>query len=576
MIKKHLRNVFSVFTIFLVVLQFSFLFVITSADHQAQAATEQKSYTNQRLAGEERIGTSLAIASEYNAGTVRNVILSTAYNFPDALAGSVLAKKLDAPILFIGNTSGANEQVFHYLENHLDPGGNIYILGGQSVISDEIISSIQALGYQNFVRLGGSDRIQTDLKILDKLDVTEGTPVVIVTQNDFPDALSISSIAALNGYPILLTGQNTIDSGILKAIRSIKPDQIFIVGGTGVVSGDIENQLKSYTPAVVRISGTNRFETSLAINNYFNQDTDSAVIASGYYFADALAGSALAAKLNAPIVLLDHNNIEKQKEFLDSSKITNLYILGGRGVISESTAANLSKTASSSEKQVFSGWLGDSDCSPEKADPTAMSNQCLKCPKCVASGYGISVKQGDGTYVYYKFDENGHKLAQDIVANATSLKVPAIKAEGVLTGERVSIGGKDYPVLNVFSIIAIEAAGTEQAFTGYIIDEDCFAAMPDDPGSDTITCLRMAPCAASGYGIAVAQDDGAYQFYYLDGAFAPQASGGQEKAAALLKNTLKKDHVSIKITGTLKGDHKVSPSDGISYPVITVSSLVEN
>lgn len=115
----------------------------------------------------------------------------------------------------------------------------------------------------------------------------------------------------------------------------------------------------------------------------------------------------------------------------------------------------------------------------------------------------------------------------------------------------------------------------KQSFTGYIIDEDCFAAMTQDPGSDTKICLKMSSCAASGYGIAVKQSDGSYKFYFFDGEFAPKASGSQVQAYNLILKTAKKNHVAITVTGILKGNSKTA-SDGISYPVITVSSLSEN
>ena len=57
----------------------------------------------------------------------------------------------------------------------------------------------------------------------------------------------------------------------------------------------------------------------------------------------------------------------------------------------------------------------------------------MKCPHCEESGYGISIKQADGKYKYYKFDANGHKLAKEnIVANTTEKKVPEIVVKGTL------------------------------------------------------------------------------------------------------------------------------------------------
>ncbi|HWQ70758.1 MAG TPA: cell wall-binding repeat-containing protein [Desulfitobacteriaceae bacterium] len=647
MLKKYFNRLVFLTTIFLWLSQVAIIPVLAATG--SQVSGEEKQYTSKRLAGEDRIGTSLAIAEEYSSLTLQNVILAFAYDFPDALSGSVLAKKLNAPILLVGGSSRENSNVFNFIKNHLDPNGNVYILGGTGVISDDIQSSIQALGFKNFIRLGGADRVETNLKIVDTLRASQGTPVVITTQNDFPDALSISAVAASKGYPILLSDLNSIDQKTLDVINSIKPDQILIIGGTGVVSSDVENLLKLSGSDVTRISGADRFETSLAVSNYFKLETDSAIIAAGYNFADALAGSSLAAKLKAQILLTDNKDIIKQKQLLDSTNITNLYILGGTGAVSESVVSDLISVT-----LTFSGWLADSDCSPQKTDPTTMGNQCLKCPKCVAGGYGISLKQSDGTYIYYKFDENGHNLAKDIAAATTCLKVPAIRVQGKLTGELVTIDSKNYQVLKVYSIsesstlesiavttpatklvysvgdelditglqvtgtykdsttalqaitpanvsgfdssapaakqiltitaggktttypITVSAGPTVQTFTGYIIDEDCFAAMPDDPGADTKNCLSMSACAASGYGIAVLQADGTYKFYYFDGEFAPEATGAQIQAADLIKNTTKQNHISVKVTGILNGNSKVSPADGKSYPVITVSALVEN
>lgn len=91
------------------------------------------------------------------------------------------------------------------------------------------------------------------------------------------------------------------------------------------------------------------------------------------------------------------------------------------------------KEQAATNEQTFSGWLGDSDCSPNLDDPAVMGLECLKHPHCEASGYGISIKQTDGTYKYYKFDANGHKLAKEnIVAKTTEKKVPKIVVKGTL------------------------------------------------------------------------------------------------------------------------------------------------
>lgn len=61
--------------------------------------------------------------------------------------------------------------------------------------------------------------------------------------------------------------------------------------------------------------------------------SDNAIVASGENFPDALSGSALASKMDAPIILTDGVNILKQKEYLDNNNYKNLILLGGTGAI---------------------------------------------------------------------------------------------------------------------------------------------------------------------------------------------------------------------------------------------------
>lgn len=153
--------------------------------------------------------------------------------------------------------------------------------------------------------------------------------------------------------------------------------------------------------------------------------------------------------------------------------------------------------------------------------------------------------------------------------NVTGFNSSAPASSQILT---ITAGGK-----TVTYTIKINSAA--QTFTGYIEDEDCFVWYTDpannsNPGEDSKMCLLMGECAASGYGIAVLQSDGTYKFYYLDGGFAPGATGTQALAKALIQNSIKSKGISIEVKGYLNGDTKTA-ADGKTYPVITVTSLVE-
>lgn len=256
------------------------------------------------------------------------------------MAGSVLSKKLNAPILLVDKFLSGSQDSINYIKSHLDTNGTIYVLGGYASVSDEYVNYLKSIGYNDIKRLGGKNRFDTNGIIVENMNVSKGTPLVIVNSSNFPDALSISSVAGIKGYPIILSNVNTIPDEIKEKINEINPSSIYIIGGQGALSDGIISEIKNLDSNIkdsniIRIWGNDRYATSLNICKYFNLDTDTAVIANGKNFPDALSGSALASKLQAPILLTDGTSIDTQKSYLDTTKYTNQIILGGTGAVSQ-------------------------------------------------------------------------------------------------------------------------------------------------------------------------------------------------------------------------------------------------
>jgi len=301
-------------------------------------AHAQNTYNVSRLYGADRYKTSISISNNFSSGTVQNVIVASGKDFPDALAGSVLSKKYNAPILLLNSTVADSTETIDYIKNHLDKSGNIYVLGGTGSISDDFTNYMKNQGFNNIVRLGGKNRFDTNKFIVNSMNLEKGTPVVITNGYGFADALSVSSVAALKGYPILMTSASTLPDETKNILSTVQPSQVYVIGGTGAVSDSIISEVKNLVPSlssdkIVRISGQTRYDTSLEICKYFNIDTDSAVLANGENFPDALSGSALASKLNAPIILTNGQDLTNQKAFIDSKSYKNLILLGGLGSI---------------------------------------------------------------------------------------------------------------------------------------------------------------------------------------------------------------------------------------------------
>lgn len=304
----------------------------------SNTAYARDSYNVNRLYGTDRYKTSISISNSFNSGTVQNVIVASGKNFPDALAGSVLSKKYDAPILLLNSTLNESTDSIDYIKTHLGKTGHIYVLGGDASVSNEFVSEMRKDGYNNIVRLGGKNRFDTNKFIVDSMNLEKGTPVVIANGYGFADALSVSSVASIKGYPILMTGASNLPDETKNMLSTIQPSQVYIIGGTGSVSDNVVNEVKNLVPTlasdkVTRIAGQTRYDTSLEICKYFNLETDNAVLANGENFPDALSGSALASKLSAPIILTNGQDLTNQQTFMDTKNYKNLILLGGLGSI---------------------------------------------------------------------------------------------------------------------------------------------------------------------------------------------------------------------------------------------------
>lgn len=331
-----------------------------------------------RLQGMDRIDTAIKQAQKGWTQGAASVILARADDFPDALAGVPLAAQLNAPIL-LTSPKELDQRVITAIKT-LHP-QNIYLLGGTGAIGTEVITALQQNGWGqgNIIRISGESRYGTaaslalassatslsslitkgniSLATLPQTFSLQNTPaVVLATGDNFPDALSIASIAGGKRMPILLTAPQELPTESLEALKRIHPSKVYIVGGEGVISSKIEQalfkELGISSSQVKRLSGASRYDTMTAVAQEFQGDIQKLTFATGEDFPDALAGAALAAHQNSTVILLPKASINEfptLKTWIkgklqsltsvsgnsSSSPITipEFYVLGGTGAI---------------------------------------------------------------------------------------------------------------------------------------------------------------------------------------------------------------------------------------------------
>jgi putative cell wall-binding protein len=211
------------------------------------------------------------------------------------------------------------------------------------------------------VRLGGTNRYETSVKITQQF--APGVErLYVATGAGFADGLSAVPAAARFDSPLLLTETNSLPSATAAEVRRLKPDQIVVVGGTGVVSAKVLNQLgavSSVDQPVFRLEGSDRYATSRAIaRDAFSSGADIAFIATGANFPDALAASPAAAHLDGPVILVNGNSNSLDsatRALLVELGVTKVKIAGGSGVVNESLKQDLAGVLGVTEVIRYSG-----------------------------------------------------------------------------------------------------------------------------------------------------------------------------------------------------------------------------
>ncbi|HAQ06866.1 MAG TPA: hypothetical protein DCR24_04825, partial [Bacillus bacterium] len=150
-------------------------------------------------------------------------------------------------------------------------------------------------------RIAGKDRFEVAVKIAQKGWPSSST-VFISNNNAFADALSAAPLAYKKDAPLLLTGQASLHPLTKAEIKRLGASEVIIIGGKGSVGESIEAELRNMGKSVRRIGGKNRFEVSrniaLELGEY-----QTAIVANGLNFPDAISIAPYAAKNGFPILL---------------------------------------------------------------------------------------------------------------------------------------------------------------------------------------------------------------------------------------------------------------------------------
>lgn len=179
----------------------------------------------------------------------------------------------------------------------------------------------------NVERLAGQDRYETNSKIVDK-GWKSADNVILCNGSAYADAIVASPLSKKLNAPILLAQSSNDMYVALQEIQKLGAKNIYILGGTGVISSAMENGLKNQGYNVTRIAGNSRYETSIEVAKYVNSNPSTIFFTDGDNWEDALSIAPVAAKLQAPIILGSRtNSSDKVNNYLANVKSSKITIL---------------------------------------------------------------------------------------------------------------------------------------------------------------------------------------------------------------------------------------------------------
>lgn len=284
--------------------------------------------TEQVLAGSNRHSTAVQV-SQKGWSSAENVVLVNDSAIADALAATPLAEELNAPILLTGKNK-LNSTTKSEIERL--GAQNIYLIGGESVLSDNLSAEISGRTY----RISGSSREKTALAIAKKINELNPVKTIAVVNGTtgLADAVSIASVAAEKDMAIILSNPKSGISASKDFINSTGIEKSYVIGGDKAVSDYVMSSL----PGAERVSGSNRnntnakviekFYTSSSLNNIYVAKNGSG---NAGQLIDALAVGVLAAKNSSPVLIVSNSLSASQRNVVRSKEIGIITRVGGNG-----------------------------------------------------------------------------------------------------------------------------------------------------------------------------------------------------------------------------------------------------
>jgi len=235
--------------------------------------------------------------------------------------------------------------------------GVVTLTASRTAPSALAIGAAAAIGVLTTGRVGGTDRYATasQLFLNNPASFTGGAGLaaVLASGANYPDALSANYLAQGLGTRVLLTDPNVLPQPTYQALITAGIKTVYIVGGTAAVSSNVSNAIAATHVSnnnanafinVIRVAGADRYATNNQVDLYNGATVgvNTAVVAVGSNFADALSVAPVVVTKHFPLVLTDGAALSSAAQStLVNLGIKNVLIVGGTSAVSAAVEASI-------------------------------------------------------------------------------------------------------------------------------------------------------------------------------------------------------------------------------------------
>ncbi len=299
-----------------------------------------------RMSGSNRWATAACAAQVHYPTGTDTVVLArgdVAGGYADALAGAVLARHVDGPVLLTAPDTLPVETAAEI--DRLAP-RRVIILGGSGAVSLAVERAV-ARHAPTVDRVAGSDRAGTAVRIAETVGPRDTAFVV----NGYApaDALVAATVAAREGAQLLLANPGSVPQSTLDALRGVT--DITVVGGFAAVDEAGEAALRRVVGEdhLERLGGPDRAELAATVARAHPATGRIHLVAAGdQNLVDALSASWAAARPGGGAVLFSGRDApgrgtDRYVRLGHLGAGTGIRLVGGAGVLSTDLVSALER-----------------------------------------------------------------------------------------------------------------------------------------------------------------------------------------------------------------------------------------